>query len=298
MNLARAAATSRAYRAGAGSVATINDEASVVAYIVARMPATYAVAAAVFKEMKEGGFAPKSLLDVGAGPGTASWAASEIWPELTEITMTDSNADFLRLAKRLAAHALANATFVASAVGEITLPRAELVAANFVLAEIAEAKQDDVVRRLWAAATDSLVLIEPGTPAGFARIRAARRLLIADGGHVLAPCTHDAACPIQGSDWCHFSQRLPRSRDHLKMKAASVPFEDERYSYVAVTRRPIARANLARIIAPPQESKAGLTLPLCTERGLQHAFVSRRQRDVHGMLRKARWGDTILSQDD
>ena len=49
-----------------------------------------------------------------------------------------------------------------------------------------------------------------------------------------APTTmlsHDA-----GDDWCHFSQRLPRSRDHMLLKDASVPFEDERYSYVVVTQ--------------------------------------------------------------
>jgi ribosomal protein RSM22 (predicted rRNA methylase) len=114
---------------------------------------------------------------------------------------------------------------------------------------------------------------------------------------VLAPCTHDSRCPIEGSDWCHFSQRLPRSRDHLKVKGASVPFEDERYAYVAVSRAPVERTNLARIVAPPQQAKAGITLALCTERGLHRALVSRRQRDLYALLRKAKWGDTILSEE-
>ncbi len=296
-----AAAISQVYRAGGVSAATVTDEASVFAYLVARMPATYAAAAAVFASVKQAdpNFAPQSLLDVGAGPGTTSWAASEAWSGVKSITMADSNAQFRRMAKRLAEthRPLATAAIVASDLRNATwtLPSAELVAASFVLAEIADL--EGIVARLWSATKDMLVLIEPGTPAGFARIRAARRQLIEAGANVLAPCTHNAHCPIDGSDWCHFSQRLPRSRDHLKAKGASVPFEDERYSYVAVTRRPVARANLARIIAPPKQTKSGITLALCTDRGLQSAFVAKRQRDVYAVLRRAKWGDTILSEE-
>jgi ribosomal protein RSM22 (predicted rRNA methylase) len=297
----KAAAISWAYRTGCGSALTITDEASVIAYLLARMPATYAVAAAVFEAVKEAapGFAPKSLLDVGAGPGTTSWAACQAWSGLQHISMTDSNPEFLRVAKRLSERHpnLATAAIIASDLRDAgsILPKAELVTASFVLGEIED--QEALLARLWPAAESVLVLIEPGTPAGFARIRAARQRLIEQGAHVLAPCTHDSRCPIEGSDWCHFSQRLPRSRDHLKVKGASVPFEDERYAYVAVSRAPVERTNLARIVAPPQQAKAGITLALCTERGLHRALVSRRQRDLYALLRKAKWGDTILSEE-
>lgn len=297
----RAAAISRVYRAGGGSAATITDEVSVLAYVASRLPATYAVAAAVFNAIKEAapGFAPKSLLDAGAGPGTASWAAVQTWGEIANITMADSNRAFLDVAKTLASGSpWPGATEIVSFnLHDGAPPQADLVTANFVLAEVDEPEQKAFVDRLWTSAIAILVLIEPGTPAGFSRIRAARDFLIAKGAHVLAPCTHDHPCPMSGTDWCHFSQRLSRSRDHLKVKGASVPFEDEPYSYVAVSRAPIERANLARIVAPPQDSKAGITLPLCTDRGLQNAFVAKRRRDLYGLLRKAKWGDTILSEE-
>ena len=66
---------------------------------------------------------------------------------------------------------------------------------------------------------------------------------------------------MTGDDWCHFSLRLARSRDHMIAKERSVPFEDERYAYVVVTREKVATG--ARIIKPPLETKPGLTLPLC-----------------------------------
>jgi ribosomal protein RSM22 (predicted rRNA methylase) len=211
--------------------------------------------------------------------------------------MADASPAFLAVAKMLAADLPLRVSWFAASLHAGTPPRADLVTASYVLAEIEAEKLPPVVEQLWSSTMDTLVLIEPGTPAGFRRIRAAREQLIASGAHVLAPCTHDAPCPIRGSDWCHFSQRLPRSRDHLKVKNAAVPFEDERFSYVAVTRRPVERSNVARIIAPPQETKAGVTLLLCTARGLHQAFIARRQRDVFATLRKAKWGDTILTEE-
>src|SRR5262249_48540543 len=72
----RAAAQSRIYRAGGGShrIAAVAD---VLAYAFARLPATYAAAAAVFNAVRETlpAFQPRTMLDVGAGPGTAAFAA-------------------------------------------------------------------------------------------------------------------------------------------------------------------------------------------------------------------------------
>lgn len=297
----KAAMISEGYRSGATSAETITDEASVIAYLLSRLPATYAVAAAVFEEVRAvaADFAPKTLCDVGAGPGTASWAALETWRDIGCVTMADSNSAFLRAAKMLAAGApiLEAATFIALNLLTSAPPNADFIVASFVLAEISKANQTTVVKRLWSGTGEVLVLIEPGTPVGFACIRDARQVLLAAGAHVLAPCTHENACPVSGSDWCHFSQRLPRRRDHLKLKGASVPYEDERYSYLAVTRRPVARGDVARIIAPPEETKPGITFRLCAERGLQRAFVAKRQRELYRLLRKAKWGDTIRSEE-
>jgi ribosomal protein RSM22 (predicted rRNA methylase) len=285
-DLARRAQTlSAAYRGGRTSGGIVG-ELDVAAYVAARMPATYAACAAVFARAASAmpDFTPHSLLDVGAGPGTAAFAAREAWPSLSAITLLEHNAAFRGVAARL----LPSARIIAGDLGA-DKPRSDLLVASYVLAELPEASAGATARHLWESAGQMLVLVEPGTPAGFARIRQARAALIEAGAHVAAPCTHDNVCPMAGEDWCHFSQRLPRSRDHMQAKGANVPFEDERYSYVVVTREKVAKG--ARILAPPLEAKPGLTFKLCDEAGLRAHFVASRDKEEYRRVRKRGWGD-------
>jgi len=138
-------------------------------------------------------------------------------------------------------------------------------------------------------------VIEPGTPAGYARILALRQQLISAGAHVAAPCPHDRPCPLIPPDWCHFSQRLPRSQAHRQIKGAEVPFEDERFIYVALTRAPPA-TRAARVLAPPDVGKAEITAKLCTEAGVALTTVPRRDKTAYADARRWRWGDAIMSE--
>ena len=281
---------SAGYRQGATSGGIVTP-IEAIAYAVARMPATHAACAAVFARLAEvmPDFAPSSLLDLGAGTGAASWAAAGQWSGIS-VTMLDHNPALRTLARKLA-DAGPFAAEILSGELSVEKPQADLVVASYVLAELPEEKAASVAVDLWPSANMALVLIEPGTPDGFARIRAARAGLIAAGAHVAAPCTHDKTCPLSGDDWCHFSQRLARSRDHMLLKEARVPFEDERYAYVVVTREKVPSG--ARVLAPPLESKPGLTFKLCDEKGLRAQFVAVRDKDEYRRVRKRGWGDVF-----
>ena len=288
--IAAAQKQSQGYRKGATS-GSIVTPAQAAAYAIARMPATYAACAAVFARLADvmPDFAPASLLDVGAGTGAASWAAVMQWPDIASVTLLDHNPALRSLARKLAdGGPLAGADILAGDLGA-DKPQADLMVASYVLAELPQASAAATALHLWASGAQVLALIEPGTPDGFARIRDARAALIEDGAHVAAPCTHDKDCPMAGDDWCHFSQRLPRSRDHMLLKGANVPFEDERYSYVVVTREKVSSG--ARILAPVLETKPGLTFKLCDAGGLRSAFVASRDKDEYRRVRKRIWGD-------
>jgi ribosomal protein RSM22 (predicted rRNA methylase) len=296
----RASLISRTYREG-GNSGAIASEIDALAYALARMPATYAAIAASLNALQEirPDFAPRSLLDVGAGPGTASWAAAEAFPTLASLTRLDANPALRALALELAA----GSSRVGAAAYELGPARAslaqaaeaDLVIASYLIGELGESERRDLVDAMWARTRDALVIIESGTPAGYARIMAARSQLIGAGAHVAAPCPHERACPLQAPDWCHFAQRLPRSRAHMQMKDAEVPFEDEKFSYVVLTRTPLAHRPY-RVLAPPIVGKAEITAKLCAPDGLVSAKVPRRDKAAYARARRWRWGDAVVEK--
>lgn len=293
----RTAATSEAYRAGRGSAAVIKGRDDALAYALARLPATYAACAAVFGEAgdRAPGFAPTSLLDAGCGPGGGSWAAAEAWPSIDRVAWFDASAPFLDMAARLAAAGPAPVRQAEARRGDLTVgpfPRADLVLASYALAEIAPAAQAGVVGRLWDACDGVLALVEPGTPAGYARILAARDALLAAGARLLAPCPHHAACPLVAPDWCHFSVRLPRSRDHRLAKGAAAAFEDEKFAYLLASRPQVAaEIPPARILAHPRAGKPGIEFKLCAGGAVELRFAPRRDKPEHARARRLGWGD-------
>jgi ribosomal protein RSM22 (predicted rRNA methylase) len=292
----RAARTSTAYRAGRASAGVIRDRADALAYALVRLPATYAATSVVLAEARRMApqFAPLSLLDAGSGPGGGSWAAAGAWPSLKAVTWLDANDAFLDLAGELARQdPLGDAVRQKGDLTHATFPSADLVLASYALAEILAAHQAGVVERLWQACAGLLAIVEPGTPQGHARILAARDTLIGAGAVILAPCPHEAACPLVSPDWCHFNVRLPRSRDHLIAKGAEVPFEDEKFAYL-IARRPhvAARTRTSRVLAPPRTTKPAIELKLCTAAGVELRAIPRRDKPAYATARRLEWGDS------
>lgn len=296
---ARVAATTRTYRAGGGSAAVIRDADDALAYALTRMPATYAACAAAFDAAarRAPDFSPRRLLDAGCGPGTASWAAVETWDSLEQVDWLDASAPFLTLAARLAADgpdALAAARSTRADLLAVEPAPADLVVASYAFAELNAEAQTRLARRLWAACEGLLVVVEPGTPDGHRRILALRDVLIGEGATIAAPCTHADACPVADPDWCHFSVRLPRSRDHRLAKGADVPYEDEKFAYLVAARPGVATGPAAaRVLARPRAGKPGIQLKLCTPTGLEDRFVARRDKSDYAVARRLDWGDGL-----
>lgn len=312
---ATAAALSTAYRSGNDTVdpgGHVHDAASAAAYAAARMPATYAASSRAMAAAADRlpGFRPTSLLDIGAGTGSAAWAAAAVWPSLAEMTLVDREPSAIALGRRLAAtahepDALRVASWITAGLAQAQDRRADLVVATYVLGELPAASMDVTVARLWASTARVLLLVEPGSRDGFERIRAARASLIAAGGHVAAPCPGDEPCPIEGAAWCHFLARLDRSPLQRDAKAAARSWEDEPFSYVAVGRSPDEAVGSSPVGPSPVEPAARVVLGrprhrpgmielrICDDGRIERRILSRRDGPAWKTARDLEWGDPV-----
>lgn len=276
----------------------LSDELAAFAYLAARLPATYAAVRSSLESAAElcPDFTPKTLLDVGAGPGTVLWAASQCWPELEQAVLLEASASIRAVGSRLSAQSDVAAVewrAVDAVKDRLDLPTTDLVTLAYVLDELSPAAGLALVETLWAATTGMLVVIEPGTPAGWQRILAVRERLLTLDAHLVAPCTHDKACPLVAPDWCHFSRRVARSRVHRLTKQGEVPWEDEKYIFVAVSRNPVQPADL-RVIAPTKSSSGKVALKLCMADGSSaERLLTKRDGDLFRKARRADWGDAL-----
>ena len=279
-----AAALSGAYREGRAP--RLPDPGHTAAYLVTRMPATYAAAHAVLREVSARAGAIESVLDAGAGTGAASLAALAHFPD-ARITLVERDPAFASAARQW----LPAATLIAADIARVdTLPPHDLVIAAYSLGEFGA----PLAARLWQAARVALVLIEPGTPRGFSLLRKVRGDLLAAGARMIAPCPAESACPLADPDWCHFAARVERSSLHRRVKGGELGYEDEKFSYVALARQPVDLP-AARIVRHPQHRPGLIEIETCTAAGLRSERIFKRDRDRFRAARKAAWGDAGIS---
>lgn len=272
------------------------------AYVLARMPATVAVIQEVLTQLPPDLKNIKSLLDLGSGPGSVLWAAKDTLGELESIILVDQESSLMRLGKELISSSFKDISlhWLTSKLpllpGTVTSEKYDLITASYLLNELSPSEQSKLLENIWQLATQLIILIEPGTPDGFMNIRNAREALISKGAYILAPCTHNSECPMSRSDWCHFSTRLERTLEHRSIKG-SVPYEDEKYSYLIASKLHLPDRNLARIVKKPRKGSGLIELDLCQHDGLQRLKISKRNKNLYKSSKKLNWGNVFTIEE-
>jgi ribosomal protein RSM22 (predicted rRNA methylase) len=290
------------YKTADFSTPAVVTEAHRAAYLAVRLPATYAALRRVFAELKLR--APQdeiaSLLDLGAGPGTALFAAAEQFPHLQQATLIESDVGWLAVSKRLTEQSESPAVQQAQWLKQdlrsgLNCEKHDLVVISYTLGELPQASAEALLNKAWKSANKFLVLIEPGTRRGFAAINAARSSLIANAATILAPCPHHFTCPMPAAgDWCHFSQRVERTAQHRQLKGGALGYEDEKFAYLVVAKNTSTSAG-ARIVRHPGKHSGHVQLVLCTAEGkIENRTTTRSSKEAYRRARKAEWGDSWI----
>ena len=285
------------YRAESGAgKRLLTSGAEAVVYSVVRMPATYgAVKSALSAALSRVAQMPRTLLDAGAGTGTASWAADALL-DLETVTCLEREDAMIEIGRdmmREGSSALQNAAWVKADLASARIGcAADLVIASYVLNELSEPARLSCVERLWGAARGMLLIVEPGTPEGYRQLISARDLLLRKGARVAAPCPHDDPCPLPEGDWCHFSARVARGRLHKRLKDADVPYEDEKYAYMAFVRGDTL-PSAPRVLRHPAIEKGRISLTVCAADGIHALALRKKDGEAYKAARKAEWGDSF-----
>jgi ribosomal protein RSM22 (predicted rRNA methylase) len=255
------------------------------AYLLTRFPATQAAVARVFQEISA--FPIQSLLDIGAGPGTSWDAARQYW-NLKQATFVEKDRDFVQIGKQM----VPQANWICNDASAAALTPHDVVLFSYSWGEILNLP---LLERAWQAAQQFLIIIEPGTPRGYESMLKGRDHCIGQQGKVYAPCPHSRACPWQNtSEWCHFGVRLQRSAEHRQAKEASLSYEDEKFSYVILSKQAVP-APFSRLLKDPLKRKGHTLITLCTENGIEQKTITKKDKELFKSTKKLSWGDKLIN---
>lgn len=279
----------------------LDNESQSKAYVLTRLPATYAALRFVLSKVSE--FfdfeSVTSFLDVGAGPGTGLFALRSLWKNLSNVTFLEHHTYFKSLFEKLAD--FEKTPDVSWLLGDAqthlkTLDNQafDLSLLSYVLNESDDFNAELILEQTWQKTKNVLIVVETGTPEGFAKIKKARDFLIAHDAVILAPCFHQKTCPMSKDDWCHFSTRLNRSKFHISTKDAALTYEDEKFCYLVAAKSNFFKKDFciekARVVKKPMLRSGHMVLDLCYDGTLKRKTISKKE-EHYRLARKIEWGD-------
>lgn len=249
------------------------DEYASALYMGVRLAPNYAALKTVMNEIKlmDPTYEPETVLDFGSGMGTTIWAVEESWPAVVREFL---NVEMSMEQQSLCEYLLRGASHFGEQLQNIYhrqyLPLSERVqydmtVSAFSLLELPNTQMRiHTIENLWRKTKDLLVIVERGNISGFTVVNEARHLILDLAGHevtskigftsqtkprigrklpeahVLAPCSHEYACPR-----LNMSTKLNRNKccfrvhfEPLELGERRGGLTKEDFSYVILRKRP------------------------------------------------------------
>lgn len=256
-----------------------------------------------------------SILDIGAGMGTATFAASAFARDRAlapscEVVAVETDVGALDVMQGLteelqrAGHILPTTVRTEQVSWqEVDMVRVDprgfdLIIFGLVLNETPGSEDERLAQiesfaQRYLAPSGSLIIVEPALRSFSRALQRMRdRLSESPGGvSVFAPCPHHRACPllVRERDWCHDQLLLPLP-EPLASLASESGLRRERLTFAYLTLRADGQ-NLAaalgegrplqRVVGGPRETKGKTEWDLCGPEGLTRLRLLDRERSTH-----------------
>jgi SAM-dependent methyltransferase len=286
----------------------MDDPKLLGAYLLFYWPVSYAQARQALGELPS---RPRSVLDLGSGPGPLAFAAMDAGA--AEVTAADRSKPALTLARALAAEAgEALATRDWDPLKKSPLPEGQfdLITMGHVLNELygtgdaatnpRAALLEGILERV--KKNGSLLILEPALRETSRGLLKVRDVLVAKGYAVRAPCMFRGPCQalVKESDWCHAERAWPMPKVVEELaRAASLHKESLKMSYLILAPKGEAWAEppagrLFRIVSESLEGKGRQRYMGCGPEGrVGLALQERHKNEQNAPFFKLNRGDVI-----
>lgn len=276
----------------------LRTDLDTISYSVIRMPATYSAIRTCLEKIKElKDFNINSLLDIGSGTGAAEWAVTDVF-EIDDIVCLEREKAMRDLSKKYFSYSeeLKNIKFIdADILNEKLDFSKDLCILSYIINELSEENRLKVIDKVLNCTNKVLLVVEPGTPEGFENIRKIRDYAFEKGYEIIAPCTgFNGRCDIPKDDWCASSVRVQRTKKHKYLKDAEVGFEDEKFSYIAISteRKNLEiNTNMRRILRHPKIQNGRIEVKTCMQGEIKEEVITKKNKDEFKLLKKKNIGD-------
>lgn len=284
----------------------IQKPADAIAYLSLRFPATYAQIFSALLQISERvpNWQPKTILDIGCGPGTGIWAAKELWPSLQTAMGIDRDTYFLSLAEEIhyGAKLDIDVKWVHQTIEDWTTSSEtntyDLIIVSSVVNELTKGVKEQLLGTLSHRSRGIVVVLEPGTPRGFQVIQSVAEY-ISTKSPLVAPYIKNT---FVSSDeyWIHFPQRFLRPEFQRRIRQSmrdsdlmASDWEETKFSYVAWGNVPIEKTFWGQSIGDVQKYHGYLIIPVLTADGIVKARVMKRNKGIYAAAKNIRWGELI-----
>lgn len=313
-NWAKSAATlSLKYRAKRvkRGINYIKDLDDAFGYLALKVTSTYSHIYGALRNIRElnPSWNPVSVLDIGSGPGTAIWAALELFPSLKIGTAIERNKNFIELGKTILKSLPRikvdwQAIDLINSIPELSESFDLVVIAN-VLNEMDEKTRNTSLEFANKHCKGILVVIEPGTPYGFESLVQTSKQLNSEN-ILIAPYIENS---FINSEKINFVEKIKRPEFQKRVrqiqrkndtpdKSRVLPpsdWEESKYYYLAYSKFKPEFSPVGRLIDKPKLSKPFVELKVLTKEGIKIERIFKKDKARYKLAKKFKWGNTIPS---